>query len=135
MRPHPVVAITGASAGIGRATALRLARDGAAVVVSARRRDRLDALVREITAANGQALAVVADVTHEEDMRQLVQRSVDRFERLDVMICNAGFGVEGSADDVVERAHAKAHRRQLSRHVPAPRAPPCRSSGGKGPGT
>ena len=100
MRPHPVVAITGASAGIGRATAQRLARDGAPVVVSARRRDRLDALVREITTANGQALAVVADVTREEDMQQLVQRSVDRFGRLDVMICNAGFGVEGSADDV-----------------------------------
>ena len=100
MRPHPVVAITGASAGIGRATARRLARDGAAVIVSARRAERLDALVREIMATNGQALAVVADVTREEDMRQLVQRSVDRFERLDVMICNAGFGVEGSADDV-----------------------------------
>ena len=100
MRTHPVVAITGASAGIGRATAQRLALDGAPVVVSARRRDRLDALVREITTANGQALAVVADVTREEDMQQLVRRSVDRFERLDVMICNAGFGVEGSADDV-----------------------------------
>lgn len=100
MRPHPVVAITGASAGIGRATARRLARDGAPIVVSARRGNRLDDLVREISAANGQALAVVADVTHEEDMHQLVQRSVDRFQRLDVMICNAGFGVEGSADDV-----------------------------------
>jgi NADP-dependent 3-hydroxy acid dehydrogenase YdfG len=100
MRPHPVVAITGASAGIGRATARRLARDGAPVVVSARRRDRLEALVREITAAKGQALPVVADVTREEDMRELVQRSVDGFGRLDVMICNAGFGVEGSADDL-----------------------------------
>jgi short-subunit dehydrogenase len=99
MRP-PVVAITGASAGIGRATARRLARDGASVVVSARRRDRLDALVREITTANGQALAVVADVSREEEMQQLVQRSLDHFGRLDVMICNAGFGVEGSAEDV-----------------------------------
>ncbi|MEO8260003.1 MAG: SDR family oxidoreductase [Acidobacteriota bacterium] len=100
MLPHPVVAITGASAGIGRATARRLARDGASIVASARRCDRLDALVRDITAANGQAVAVVADVTQEEDMRQLVQRALDRFQRLDVMICNAGFGVEGSADDV-----------------------------------
>ena len=100
MRPHPVVAITGASAGIGLATALRLARDGASVIASARRGDRLDALVDEITAAKGQALAVVADVRHEEDMHRLVQRSVERFQRLDVMICNAGFGVEGSADDV-----------------------------------
>jgi NADP-dependent 3-hydroxy acid dehydrogenase YdfG len=100
MPSGPVVAITGASAGIGRATAVRLARDGAAVVVSARRGDRLDALVRDITATNGQALAVVADVTHEDQMHQLVRRSIERFGRLDVMICNAGFGVEGSADDV-----------------------------------
>jgi short-subunit dehydrogenase len=100
MRPHPVVAITGASAGIGRATALRLARDGAPVVVSARRGDRLDTLVGDITRENGQALAVVADVSHEEDMHELVRRSVAHFHRLDVMICNAGFGVEGSADDV-----------------------------------
>jgi short-subunit dehydrogenase len=100
MPSGPVVAITGASAGIGRATAVRLARDGAAVVVSARRGDRLDALVRDITATNGQALAIVADVTHEDQMHQLVRRSIERFGRLDVMICNAGFGVEGSADDV-----------------------------------
>jgi short-subunit dehydrogenase len=100
MRPRPVVAITGASAGIGHATAQRLARDGAQLIVSARRSDRLDTLVGEITRNNGQALAVAADVTREEDMQQLVRRSVDRFERLDVMICNAGFGAEGSADDV-----------------------------------
>jgi NADP-dependent 3-hydroxy acid dehydrogenase YdfG len=97
---HPVVAITGASAGIGRATALGLARDGAAVVVSARRADRLAELVRDITALDGQALAVVADVTSEDAMHQLVRRSVERFGRLDVMICNAGLGVEGSADDI-----------------------------------
>jgi short-subunit dehydrogenase len=100
MPSGPVVAITGASAGIGRATALRLARNGASVVVSARRGDRLDALVRDITGVNGQALAVVADVTREDAMHDLVRRSIERFGRLDVMICNAGFGVEGSADDV-----------------------------------
>jgi NADP-dependent 3-hydroxy acid dehydrogenase YdfG len=100
MRSHSVVAITGASAGIGRATALRLARDGASVVVSARRGDRLTALVREIEAFEGRALAVVADVTREDDMQRLVRASVERFGRLDVMICNAGFAVEGSADDV-----------------------------------
>src|SRR4051794_41291917 len=66
-----VVAITGASAGIGRATALRLARDGAAVVASARRADRLNALAREIEGLGGQALAVVADVTPEADMQRL----------------------------------------------------------------
>jgi NAD(P)-dependent dehydrogenase (short-subunit alcohol dehydrogenase family) len=108
MPSHPVVAITGASAGIGRATALRLARDGAVIVVSARRRDRLDTLVGEIEAAGGRALALVADVTREDDMRQLVHTSVERFGRLDVMICNAGFGIEGSAEDVPSE-----HMRQL----------------------
>ena len=103
-----VVAITGASAGIGRATALRLARDGAAVVASARRQDRLEALVREIEAGGGSALALVADVTREEEMARLVRVSVERFGQLDVMICNAGFGVEGSADDV-----SPAHMRKL----------------------
>ena len=108
MRSPSVVAITGASAGIGRATALRLARDGASVVVSARRHDRLTALVREIEVFDGRALAVVADVTREDDMQRLVSASVERFGRLDVMICNAGFAVEGSADDVTCE-----HMRQL----------------------
>ena len=81
-----VVAITGASAGIGRATALRLARDGAALVVCARRADRLAAVAADIAAAGGQALAINGDVTREEDMTQLVARAVDRFGRLDVMM-------------------------------------------------
>src|SRR6267143_4250484 len=95
-----VVAITGASAGIGRATALRLARDGAALVICARRADRLDAVAAEITAAGGQALPIVADVTHADDMNRLVARSVERFGRLDVMMCNAGFGIAGAIDDI-----------------------------------
>jgi len=95
-----VVAITGASAGIGRATALRLARDGAALVVCARRADRLAAVAADIAAAGGQALAINGDVTREEDMAQLVARAVDRFGRLDVMMCNAGFGVAGAIDDI-----------------------------------
>jgi NADP-dependent 3-hydroxy acid dehydrogenase YdfG len=108
MSAQKVVAITGASAGIGRATALRVARDGASVVVSARRRDRLIALAREIGAFGGRALPVVADVTREDDMRRLVKAAVDEYGRLDVMICNAGFGVEGSADEV-----ATEHMRRL----------------------
>jgi short-subunit dehydrogenase len=95
-----VVAITGASSGIGRATALRLARDGAAVVICARRADRLDAVAAEIAAAGGQALPVVADVTSAAGMEGLVARAIERFGRLDVMMCNAGFGVAGAIDDV-----------------------------------
>jgi short-subunit dehydrogenase len=95
-----VVVITGASAGIGRATALRLARDGFAVVACARRADRLDAVAAEIASAGGTALAVVADVARGADMERLVERTVERFGRLDVMMCNAGFGVYGAVDDI-----------------------------------
>jgi len=95
-----VIAITGASAGIGRAAALRLARDGAAIVACARRADRLDALAAEIAAAGGQALAVVADVTREADMSRFVAAAVERFGRLDAIVCNAGFGVYGTIDRV-----------------------------------
>jgi short-subunit dehydrogenase len=95
-----VVAITGASAGIGRATALRLARDGAAVALCARRADRLDAVAADIIAAGGQALAVRADVTRPDDMEGFIARTVERFGRLDVMMCNAGFGIAGAIDDI-----------------------------------
>ena len=95
-----VIAITGASAGIGRATALRLARDGAAVAICARRADRLDAVAAEIVAAGGQALAMAADVTRAADMDAFVARTVERFGRLDVMMCNAGFGIAGAIDDI-----------------------------------
>ncbi len=93
-----VVAITGASAGIGRATALRLARDGASVAICARRRDRLETLAAEIDAAGGHALVVPGDVTRAADMDALVARTVEQFGRLDVILCNAGFGIAGSVD-------------------------------------
>src|SRR5579864_4308137 len=95
-----VVAITGASAGIGRATAVRLARGGAAVAICARRQTPLDAAAAEITAAGGEALATVADVTRVDDMERFVAATVERFGRLDVMMCNAGFGVAGAIDEV-----------------------------------
>jgi len=87
-----VVAITGASAGIGRAVAERLSAEGAAVAVSARRLELLDELAAGLTAQGGRALAVKADVTSEAEMQSLVTRTVDVFGRLDVMICNAGIG-------------------------------------------
>ena len=87
-----MIAITGASAGIGRALAECAAAEGAAVVVSARRVDRLTDVVTGITKAGGRALAVPGDVTRIDDMRALVDAAVATFGRLDVMVCNAGIG-------------------------------------------
>jgi len=95
-----VIAITGGSAGIGHATAIRLARDGAAVAVCARRHEKLETAAADVVTAGGQALAVVADVASEADMARFVDATVNRFGRLDVMICNAGFGVAGAIDDI-----------------------------------
>jgi short-subunit dehydrogenase len=95
-----VIAITGASAGIGRAAALRVARNGAAIAICARRADRLDEVAGEIRRAGGQAFSLVADVTSDRDMERFVTESVDRFGSLDVMICNAGFGIYGAIDAI-----------------------------------
>jgi short-subunit dehydrogenase len=93
------IAITGASSGIGRAAAERLAGEGAAVALFARRSDRLDEVAAGIAARGGRARAVPGDVTRDDDLRELVRRSVEAFGRLDVMICNAGIGYHGTLDD------------------------------------
>ena len=85
-----VVAVAGASSGIGEATARHLAALGAAVVLVARRTDRLDRLVAEIEATGGDAVATRVDVTRPEDLRSLVTVAVERFGRLDVLVGNAG---------------------------------------------
>src|SRR5262245_15266367 len=95
-----VVAITGASAGIGRAIAIRLARDGASVAVCARRRDRLDQVANEIIQAGGTSLPIVADVTQAAEMQLFVDQTVSRWGQLDVMVCNAGYGVYGAIDQI-----------------------------------
>src|SRR5262245_53896164 len=85
-----VVAITGASSGIGEATARQLASLGAVVVLGARRTDRLDRLVAEIQTAGGEAAATRVDVTNPDDLHSLVRVAVERFGRLDVLVGNAG---------------------------------------------
>lgn len=95
-----VVAITGASSGIGEATALELARRGAAVVIGARRKDRLDALAERIRADGGQVEAVALDVTRRADLKQLVEVAVERFGRLDVLVSNAGIARTGLVSDL-----------------------------------
>ena len=93
-----VIAITGASAGIGRATAIRFARDGASIAICARRRDRLDRVAQEIIDAGGTALPLVADVAQDADMQAFVDQTVSRWGQLDVIVCNAGYGVYGTID-------------------------------------
>ena len=97
---NPVIAITGASAGIGRATALRLARDGASVAICARRPERLEQVAGEIRRVGGRALALPADVTNVADMDRFVEQTIAEFGRLDVMMCNAGYGLYGEIDRV-----------------------------------
>ncbi len=82
--------VTGASSGIGEATARELARHGAAVAIAARRKERLDTLASEIEAAGGTALAIEADVTDEQQARALVATTVARLGRLDTVVNNAG---------------------------------------------
>jgi len=85
-----VVVITGASSGLGEAAARLLAEKGAKLVLGARRKERIDALVREIAGSGGSAEAAATDVTVRADVEALVGTAVERFGRVDVMINNAG---------------------------------------------
>jgi NADP-dependent 3-hydroxy acid dehydrogenase YdfG len=85
-----VVVITGASSGLGEATARHLGALGANVVLGARRKANLDTLVSEITAAGGNAVAYQTDVTRKADVEALIKGAVDTFGRVDVLINNAG---------------------------------------------
>ncbi len=87
-----VVAITGASSGIGRATALHLGARGAKVVLAARRESEIEAVAQEIRAAGGEAAHRVADVVRRADMDALVTFTCERFGGLDVLVNNAGVG-------------------------------------------
>jgi len=85
-----VVVITGASSGIGESTARLLAGKGAKVVLGARRKDRIDAVVNDISAKGGSALGFKTDVTQRGDVEALVQGAIDKYGRIDVIVNNAG---------------------------------------------
>ena len=85
-----VVVITGASSGLGEATARMLSAQGAVVVLGARRVDRIVALADELVKAGGQALALQTDVTRSADVKRLVDAAVEKFGRIDVLVNNAG---------------------------------------------
>ncbi|MDM9384042.1 SDR family NAD(P)-dependent oxidoreductase [Chlorogloeopsis sp. ULAP01] len=93
-----VAIITGASAGIGEATALALAAEGAKVVLAARRGDRLDALAQRIASSGGSALSIITDVTDETQVKNLVQKTNAEFERIDILVNNAGVAFVGAID-------------------------------------
>lgn len=94
-----MVAITGASSGIGEATARLLAARGARVVLGARRTDRLEALADDIRAGGAQVATVTTDVTRAEDLVRLVDTAVGEFGRLDVLVSNAGVSEIGPLAD------------------------------------
>jgi NAD(P)-dependent dehydrogenase (short-subunit alcohol dehydrogenase family) len=97
----PVVLITGALAGIGRATALAFAKEGAHIVISGRNDRDGDALVGELRALGTEAEFVRADVRHERDVQNLVDKTVARFGRLDIAVNNAG--TEGTPGPITEQ--------------------------------
>jgi NADP-dependent 3-hydroxy acid dehydrogenase YdfG len=95
-----VVAITGASSGIGEATALLLAERGATLVLGARRSDRLEALAGRIVKGGGAAVATRLDVKRRGELRDFVSVACERFGKLDVLVSNAGIGPISPLDDL-----------------------------------
>jgi 3-oxoacyl-[acyl-carrier protein] reductase len=98
-----VVVVTGASRGIGRATVERLAKDGASVVVNyATSAEEADAVVEVIKTRGGEALAIQADIARLEDIRRLFRETMERLERLDILVANAGYSCFKPMDEITE---------------------------------
>lgn len=110
---NQVILVTGASAGIGEATARRLSAAGASVVISARRPERLAALARELDPSGARVLAVPGDITVEADRQRLVAAALEKFGRIDALVNNAGYGTRGP----VERVPVETIRRNFETNV------------------
>lgn len=102
-----VALITGASSGIGAATAIAFARAGLSVVLAARRADRLEALAADLTKQGATAIPIVCDVSSEADVEYLISKTLDHFHRLDVVVCNAGIGYNGTLEQTSPDAMAR----------------------------
>ncbi|OKH43314.1 oxidoreductase [Calothrix sp. HK-06] len=93
-----VAIITGASSGIGEATAIALAQEGASVAIGARRGERLEALAKRIEASGGKVLPIVTDVTDEDQANNLVEKTNAELGRVDILVNNAGVALTGNID-------------------------------------
>jgi NADP-dependent 3-hydroxy acid dehydrogenase YdfG len=110
---NQVVAVTGASSGIGEATALACAKAGAAVALGARRTDRIEALAERIVGEGGRAIALSTDVGEESQAQAFVERAHSEFGRLDVLVNNAGVMLLGP----IENADTEEWRRMIHANV------------------
>ncbi len=108
-----VALVTGASSGIGEAMALELARRGAAVVLAARRTERIEGIAERIRSQGGTAIAERCDVTADGDLKRCVARATGELGRLDWVVANAGFGVGGP----FEKLGLDDYRRQLETNL------------------
>ena len=108
-----VVAVTGASSGIGEATALAFARAGASVALAARRTERIEALAARIAGDGGEAIAITADVGDESQANAFVRGAHERFGRLDVLVNNAGVMLLGP----IEGAPTEEWRRMIDVNI------------------
>lgn len=108
-----VVWITGASSGIGKSMAYEWARLGYSVVLSARRKELLDAVAKEINNSGGEALVIPVDIMEEASIEAAAKQILTTWNRLDIVVANAGFGVTGSIDKLT----AKEWNRQLQGNV------------------
>jgi short-subunit dehydrogenase len=100
-----VMVITGASSGIGLATAQAAARNGVKVVLVARDQTALDEIAREINESGGEALAIAGDVSHREDLERAAQTTIERFGGFDTCLNNAGTSIFGKLDEVSDEDH------------------------------
>jgi NADP-dependent 3-hydroxy acid dehydrogenase YdfG len=108
-----VAIVTGASSGIGEATAIALAAEGATVAIVARRSDRLDNLANRITASGGQVFAITADVSDEAQVNDAVHQTQAKFGKVDILVNNAGVMLLG----MIEGANTEDWRRMLNLNV------------------
>ena len=97
-----VAIITGSGRGIGRATAIAYAAEGAKVVITSRSREQLDEVANSISSNNGEAFAVAADIRERSEVQSLVEKTLDRYGRIDILVNNAGINPRGPFLDTTD---------------------------------